>query len=151
MCFRGLQSERWFFFQMAKENSACKLISICSKTQLSTCIRNLFFEQGDWEWSAAAYSMAVTLKHSLKTWHLNDICALRLRQSSSDMRLLAWFIIAPCAGTVCMAQFIIFGSWQGKPQTLSVCSLGSCQDSRGDSSCISLLRISSYFHTQGIK
>lgn len=50
-----------------------------------------------------------------------------------------------------MAQFIIFGSWQGKPQTLSVCSLGSCQDSRGDSSCISLIRISSYFHTQGIK
>lgn len=48
-----------------------------------------------------------------------------------------------------MAQFIIFGSWQGRPQSLSVCSLSSCQDSCGDSSCISLLRISSYFHTQG--
>lgn len=48
-----------------------------------------------------------------------------------------------------MAQFIIFGSWQGRPWSLSVCSLSSCQDSHGDSSCISLLRISSYFHTQG--
>jgi len=89
MCLRGLQSGRWSFFQVEKENSACKLVLICSKIQLSTSICNLFFEWGGWECSAAAHSLAVTLTHSLKTWHRSGIDALRLRQASSDMRLLA--------------------------------------------------------------
>lgn len=48
---------------------ACKFVLIHSNTQLSTCVCHLFFKQGGWEWSAAAYLLAVTLKHSLKTWH----------------------------------------------------------------------------------